>query len=95
MEIKQLDAKTVEEIFSALNDLRTETERCAEGLTDILTNEQWLDEAAFNEMTHALLMLHDKQNGIKELCQQNDIELGVDVAAMRSHIDRWVQVITS
>lgn len=91
MEIKQLDAKTVEEIFTALNDLRTETKRCAEGLTDILAKGQWLDEAAFNEMTHALLMLHDKQNGIKELCQQNDIELGVDVAAMRSHIDRWVQ----
>lgn len=82
--------QSLNEMFDAMEELRKETVHCTESLILALENDRWMDDASFQAVSHALLVLGDRQSKLKAQCEKQGIPLSSTVSESRRQVEAWL-----
>ena len=77
-------------MFDAMGALRKETVHCVKSLIRVLENDQWMDDASFQAVSHALLVLGDQQSKLKTQCEKQGISLSPSVSESQHLVEAWL-----
>lgn len=83
--------KEIREIYDKLNDLRNNTQQCAQKISDTISQDQWLENDLLDTLKQATTEMKDIQNSLKAKLQEHGIAWDEKVSATGNAIEDWKQ----